>query len=250
MAVRGSDQADLFVIGGYDILGTLTQLTDKIEAMTEEVTVLGSSWAEHGYTGLRHWTMSQNGFYNDAALSAHAALSTGPGAGPRVLVYGVEGNVSGEAFIGVQGAVQVNYETIITRGEFHKANAEYQANGVVEEGRIIRPLSGAVATGNTTNGAIDFTASSTGGGAAYFVITSLPAATATGLQLDLMHSPDNLTFTSYVGASPVTSSAPNSSWAQRVNSTAPVQRYVGARWTAGTGFPSTATFFVGFSTQR
>jgi hypothetical protein len=59
-----------------------------------------------------------------------------------------------------------------------------------------------------------------------------------------MHSADNLTFASHQGFASVTSTNPS---AQRISSTAPIQRYVAARWTGGTGFPTSAVFFVGFS---
>lgn len=247
MAKFGSDQAQLFVLGGFDVLGSLTQFADKLEGITEPTHTLGDAWVEHSYVGLQRWEMTQEGFYDDGVGSVHEALSTGPGT-TRVLVYGVEGNTSGKNFVGVQGAVQVDYERIIPLGELHKAKAQYRSNGVVEQGKIIRPLAGAVATGNTTNGAIDFTVSSSGG-VGYLFITSLVGATATGLQVDIMHSADNLTFTSFIGFNAVTATAPNSSWAQRVSASGNVNRYIAARWQAGTGFPTSAIFGVGFSTE-
>jgi hypothetical protein len=223
----GSDDVGFFLVGGYNLLGTLTQFQDKVAAITEESHTLGDAWTENAAVGVKSWEMSQEGFYDDDTLSVHDALEGAQGAS-WVLCYNVEGNTSGEEFVGISGALQLDYERIVSRNELHKARAEYRLGaGVYEPGRIIRPLAGASATGNTTAAAIDFGASN-----------------ITGLQVDIMHSADNLTFASHQGFASVTSTNPS---AQRISSTAPIQRYVAARWTGGTGFPTSAVFFVGFS---
>jgi hypothetical protein len=246
MAKYGSADVGIFAIAGFDLLGVLTQFTDTHEAITVETHTLGDAWVEHTAVGVARRTLTQQGFYDDGVLSAHEAMSSNL-ATDKVLCYGLEGNTSGKAFVGWSGALEVNYERLAAVGDLVKANAEYRnGNGVVEQGRIIRPMAGATASGNTTAAAIDFTASNTSGAAAYLQVISFSSgAGATALAVDLMHSADNLTFTSYAGFTNV-SAAPA---AQRVVSTAPIQRYAAAKWqgASGAGAPASAIFFVGLA---
>ena len=238
-------QPDAWVLlGGYNLTGTLTQFTHKQEAVLEQSDCLGDSWLEHSWTGMKSAELTQEGFYDDAALSQHAAAEAKLATG-SVLCHGVEGQTTGKNFTGWSGALQINYERVVSRGELHKANAEYRNQGLVEQGRILRPLSGATASGNTTGNSIDFTASNTSGGAAYFQLTSFSSgAGTTALKVEVLHSADNLTFTTWNSFTPATM-AP---LAERVASTAKLERYAGIRFqgtTGGGGFPASAIFFVG-----
>ena len=260
MSKFGSDQVAFCVLGGYDILsGVLISLTDKEETITEESHTLGDAWVEHSPVGVRRAELTIDAFYDDATLGIDECFSTNQSAAigaARALVYGVEGNTTGVQFVGWQPAQVIDYERVLSRGSLHRVKATLRngqrtgAPTVIEQGRIIKPLAGVTATGNTTGAAIDFSASNVSGGAAWLAITSLVGFEATGLVVDIMHSADNLTFSTHAGLLSVSASTPNgvvNSWLQRVVSTAPVQRYVAARWVAGTGFGTSAQFMVGFA---
>lgn len=244
MAKFGSDKAALALIGGYDVNGSLTKWTDKIEAEVEDSHTLGDSWVKQTFTGIRSAEFVQEGFYDDGVGSVHEALSTGL-ATAKVLVYGVEGNTTGKNFIGYTGALQVNYERIVVRGELHKAKATYKGTGQVDQGKILHPLTARTASGNTTGNPIDFGSSNTSGGAGYFQLTAFTSgAGTTSLVVDIFDSPDNLTFTSRMAFTPATA-AP---LAERKSTTVPWQRYAAVRWQgAAGGSPAAFTFFVGLA---
>src|SRR3990167_1019523 len=98
MSKFGSDKCSFFLIDGYDIVGTLTNFEDIHEAILEESHTLGDAWAEHSYVGLRQGTITQEGFYDDEALSAHDALSSGVSATGRIFNYCLEGTATGINF--------------------------------------------------------------------------------------------------------------------------------------------------------
>lgn len=245
MAKYGSDKAQLALIGGYDILSSLTSFTDKVTAQTEESHTLGDSWVEQTFTGVRSAEWVQDGFYDDGVGSVHEALSANLSTS-KVLVYGIEGNTTGKNFVGFSGALQIDYDRQVTRGELHKAKATYKGNGQVDQGKILHPLTGRTASGNTTAASIDFGTSNVSGGAGYFQLTSFTSgAGTTSLLVDIMDSPDNLTFTSRIGFTAATA-AP---LAERKSTTAPLQRYAALKWTGagGIGAPASCTFFVGLA---
>ena len=53
MVRRGSADVSFFLIGGYDILGTLTEFDDMVEAGIEDTTPLGAAWQQHEFVGGR-----------------------------------------------------------------------------------------------------------------------------------------------------------------------------------------------------
>lgn len=253
MTLRGGPDAFLYV-GGYDITGDLTEFKDSLEAKTEEVTVLNSSYQLNAPVGTKVAKIELSGFYNDAALAGVAALANAQVGTTRGAVYGVEGTATGKRFVGWSGALTAHHERIVARDAIAKITARFENNGVVEPGVILRPLRAATATGfgagnaaSASGQAIDFGSSNVSGAAAYLHITSVDA-TASGLAVEIMHSPDHETWSSYGGFSAVTATAPNSSWAQRINSTAPIQRYATERHRDGGGSSfASAVFFVGLS---
>ena len=85
---------------------------------------LGDLYEEHSFIGVRTATLSQEGFFEDGAGSAHEALTTGPGVS-RVLCYGLEGSATGTGagFEGWAGAVEVGWKARPARGGLTKALA-------------------------------------------------------------------------------------------------------------------------------
>lgn len=244
MGKYGSDKVGFFLIGGYDALGVQTGFTEKVSAATEDGLTLGVAWAVNLYTGLRMAELSQEGFYDDGVNSFHEQLSGGIGLS-RVACYTVEGNTSGKNFIGLAGALQADYERQLSLGALHKAKASYKVTGKYEQGKIVRPLASASASGNTTGNAIDLGASSPNGGAGYLQVTDLSTAAVAAMTVTLRHSADNVTFTDWASFTNV-STAPS---AERISSTAALQRYVAAKWegSSGAGGSTNFRFLVGIA---
>lgn len=235
----GPDNA-VFLVGGYNILGYQTEISQKVEALTEESHGLGTSWVENAWVGVRRMELSQNGFYDDAANGNHDALSANL-ATSKVMVFGVEGNVSGADVVCFSGALQTDYERIAQRGELHKANANYVGAGFVTQGRILHPLTARTASGDTTAAAIDFSASNVSGADAFLQVTAFTAGgSATAAVIDIMHSADNLSFTSWAAFSNTTA-APS---AQVKSSTAVIQRYRAVKWNGTASSPAALTFLA------
>ena len=241
MPIRNSADVAFFLIGGFDVLGSLTQIEDSEEAILEPSHTLGDLWEEHTFVGVRKAEISQEGFYNDDVASVHDALSTGPGIS-RVLCYGVAGTATGAQFIGWEGAMQVNYERIIGREVLHKARATYRTNGAVEQhGRLVRMYGAHSATGRTTGTPLDGAASSSGG-VGYFQWN----ATAGEVNARLLHSSDNITYaTLFTFAKTVA----NSRGAERLTTTGIIERYTAADYTtaSATGSIAALNSFMGLA---
>lgn len=246
MVVRSAVDVPFFLIGGLDVLGTLTEVRDKMAAVTEEGHTLGDSWVEHLYTGIREGEISQDGFLDDAALSVHDALSTREGLS-RVLCYGLEGTATGAQFLGWSGAMQINYEVRASRGALHKVHVDYRSNGRIDTGKLLRTLNPTSASSVAGN-PIDNTVSSTLGGAGFLQVNSFAsAALATGLQPAVQHSSDNLTYADLVTFTSVTSTSPS---AQRsaVAVGVAIERYLRANSSfIGGAAGASAIYMVGFA---
>lgn len=243
MTKFGSDDVGFILIDGYSVIGATTQLEETRQALTEDVTVLGEGWESTGATGIKRYELTQEGFYDDAADSVNAALVASHGAA-RVIAFGYEGNAAGAAFVGVAGPLQASYERTVKVNEFHKATAEYQAAGAIQDGVIVHALGErTTASGNTQAGSVDAGASSANGGAVYVQVAALDLDGGTGLSLTIQHSADDTTFATLATAASVTA-APD---AERIVVAGTINRYLAVAWafTGSAGSARAATFMVG-----
>lgn len=251
MAVYGSDDVAFILIGGFNLLTNTMEMNDNLEAVTEETTVLGDSWQQHAYVGLKRGEVTINGFFDDAAKASVDALSTRHGT-ERILAYGVAGNTVGKPFTGFSGAVELNVSRVASRGALHKLNTQFKGSGIVDEGLIHRAWSSATAsTGNTQAASIDGGASSTLGGVGHFQLSDLAMdGTSTGFTASIRDSADNNTFAALLNFSQVTSSslAPTAQRSTTLLSTA-IQRYTAVAWAYSSTVANSsqnAQFMVGF----
>ncbi len=224
MSKKSSPDVAFFLVGGVDMLGTLTQFSAEHEALLERTDVLGDAWETHGFIGRRKSEITQEGFYDDAAQSAHAALSTGPGVS-KVMCYGLEGTATGAEVVGYEGAMQVNYTKLMDLGGLHKAKASYHGNGQVDAAKLLRTWKVAAATGASTGTPLDGLACSTGG-AGYVQYNSL----AGEANLRILHSSDNITYAALFTFPKSTASAEG----LRMITTAMIERYVATDYTTAT----------------
>lgn len=211
--------------------------------MTEETTALGDSATEHTYTGIQKATLTQQGFYDDAAAGQNAAFAANIGTAP-VLCFGIEGNTIGEKFIGYSGAMQVTWERIANRGQLHKANARYDGSGIVEEGLILQDHSAETgASGDTTASSVDNSASSASGGSGYVQVSALTLGGYTNAVIKVRHSADNVTYADLIAFTAVTAAQT----AERKTVTGTVNRYLAASYAfTGAGSGQSVTYMAGF----
>lgn len=198
MTVRGSADVASIIIDGYNVLGTVTEITDKQTALTEQTDTLGDSWVEHKYVGVRRAEITQRGFYDDAVGSVHAALATGPGNSSRVLTYQPAGTATGAPFKGMT-AVQVDYAVETGRAVLHKAVASYLSNGQFDEGKVIGTLSSYGSASQIFSNVLDNGASSVNGGAGYWQLTDFTGVPgSTVIHTRIQHSSDDVTYANLV----------------------------------------------------
>ena len=247
MARYGSDDVAFVLVDGYDIRGYLTTLDESREASVEDTTVLGDGWQQQAATGTKRYELSQEGFYDDEAGGVNESLVASNGAA-RVMAFGFAGNATGQSFTGVAGPVQARYDRAATTGELHKATAEYQASGAIEDGRIVHPLGAeTTATGDSEATPVDDGASSAAGAALYLGLTALALDGGTSVTITVEHSADNITYTP-LGAFAAVSAAAD---AERLVVAGTVNRYLAVSWSfaGAAGAGRSVTFMVGVARQ-
>jgi len=241
MARRSSVDVGFLLIDGYDVMGVTTDLTDKVEAIVEEMLPYGEGWPDNLYTGVKKAELSQEGYFDDAADSINDALKDKSG-DTRVLCYGLEGNEVGQQFIGYKGAVQVNYERVATRGQLHRANAKYNGSGQVDEGAIVHGHTARESDGDTKATPASVSAQTTAGGVAYLQLSALDLDGGNDLTIKILESTNEvdwdelLTFTAATAAPA----------AERVVIAGNVKKHLAVSWEFDGGTDPTAKFFVGF----
>ena len=240
----GSPSLGYFLIGGRNVLGTRTSITVKAEATTSEKTVLGDTWAQHGTTGLKRGSVSQDGFFDDAAGAINEALCDLENTS-QVLLLAHEGNVAGKKAFGCAGAFAATYDRGLAIAEFHKATATHTVTGELEEPIILAALAARTTAGNTEAASIDNGADTLVGGAGYLGVTALTLGGYTNLVVKVRHSDDNSTF-----ADLLTFTAATGIVGERkaVSAATTVQQYLAISWAwTGAGSGQSATFTVAFA---
>lgn len=158
MAQYSSANIGFVLIDGFDVMGTVTTLTDSVETTIQESSVFGDEWAKFVSVNFRKGSLAQGGFFNDAAGSIHDALNgtdlSSLGAS-RVFMYSLEGNVAGAHFVGYGGVIETKYERIMALEKLHMANALYSPSGPVELGQVLKPHASISADGDTQATSVD-----------------------------------------------------------------------------------------------
>ena len=241
---RYSSKDCLLLVDGYDVMGEMTEVTDAVEAITEESTPFGEEWEKHKYVGLQSAELSQSGFFEDGAASVNEALNEKQGEN-RIYCLGYQGNTTGKAFAGFEGALQATFERVASKGTLHKANASYMGAGKVEEGRILHALAERAADGDTEAAGtrVDNGAQTTAGGSAYLQVTGLDLGGHTNVVIKVRDSADGTTWDDLETFTAVTSSPA----VERKIKAGTIRRYLAASWEfTGAGSDPDITFFVGF----
>jgi hypothetical protein len=244
MSNYGSPSVGYFLIGGRNVLGTRTTITVKAEAPTRETTVLGDTWATHGWPGIKRGSLSQDGFFDDATGAINAALCDLENTS-QVMLLAHEGNVAGKKAWGFAGTFAATYDRGVDVGEFHKATATHTVSGAVEGPRILAALAARTTAGDTEASSIDNAALTSNGGAGYLGVTGITLGGYDNLIVKVRHSADNVTF-----ADLLTFTAATAIGAERktVAALTTVNRYLAISWAwTGAGAGQSATFTVAFA---
>lgn len=250
MAKRGSADVGFLLIDGRNVLGDITDVEDTQEALIEDTTVLGDSYEEQGYVGVRRYTLNQQGFYNDVADGINAAL-VNPGT-VHVLSFAPEGNTIGKLCVSAS-LVQADYVRQISRGALHKANATYQTSAGHEDGLILHTLKAETADSGNTQGADsvnDVLAPTAKGGVGYLQVNALALGGHTDLTVAIQHSTDDASYADLITFTPVTV-APTAERKATALPTTTVNQYLAHSFIFnGAGGAHSGTYMVGFARGR
>lgn len=241
MAKFGAD--DVFVlVNGHAISGDTQVLETEKEAVLEEDTHgFGDTWVEREYVGVRKWSASQEGHYDDADGGTEDAFVGHEGA-DRVVAFGIEGNAQGKK---VQCGIAISSSAVrrAGRGILSKISAEWQGDGVLSDAVIIQSLAAESGAGATSDGSQDNTASSASGGTGYLQVTDLALGGYTSITVKIQDSPDNSAWTDLITFTAVTADE----FAQAVSVTGTVDRYLRVELTLnGAGSSESITLLVAF----
>ncbi len=244
MSKFGSKDCAFFLIDGLSVLGALTELSDSQEALTEDAKGLGVVWPEPTPTGDKLGTLAQNGFYDDEADGINDALADKQG-DARVINYGFEGNAIGKKCVGLAGTYASKYTRISSKGQLHKANAQYSVAGSVDDCVILHEHGPETAANGNTEGAEshDSLAPSASGGAGYLQVSALTLGGYTNVAIKVRHSEDDLTY-----ADLVTFAVRTTVGAERKAVAGDVYRHLAHSWQfTGAGAGQSVTYMVAFS---
>lgn len=237
--MRYSSKDCVLLVDGFNVLGVNTELSETREAVTEESTPFGAEWETHKYVGIQRTELTQTGFYDDASESINEALNEKQGE-TRILCLGFASDAVGKSFTGFEGNLQTKYERVASRGELHKASAEYIGSGVVEDGRILHPIMARTADGDTRLTPVQHGGTSTNG-AAYLQVVNLTLGGYTDATIRILErnggtwdTLDEFSAVSLLGA-------------ERIEISGTIQQDLAVEWKFnGAGASPSIEFFVGF----
>ena len=241
MTLRASADVGFVLLAGYDVMGLITDLDEKTEAVLEQSDGLGAASDEYSAVGMVKYDLSLDGFYDDTLILAIEALSD-----KQVLMYAILGNVIGREFVGLN-AVRSTITREASRDSLTKAQMAFKSDEGPERGQVSAPHATVTAQGPLEGTSDDWgagNAPSTNGGVGYVEVDALTLDGGTALQVIIKDSNDNSTFVDLITFTAITS-APA---AQRKTVAGNVERYTLTEheFTGGSGGNRTAKFAAGF----
>lgn len=239
MTKYSSKDIEFFLVNGYSIVGLETDFEVSRRRITRETTVLSDTYEQHEDVGITGMDVSQDGFYDDAAGSSNAALVANGGA-EVILSVAFEGNTEGQKCVCLEGPVQTSYQRGIAVKEFHRASAEYMANGEVEDCLILADLEARVADSNTSSQ--EEAASSSSGASGYLQVTNVTLGGYTNCVVKIQHSANDIDWADLITFTAVTDRT-----AERVEvaSGGTINKYLRVLWAwTGAGAAQSITFMA------
>ena len=246
MTKRSSTGISHIAIDGYEIKGVLTEFDESKTARLSRTDVLGGAWEQTGFPHKREAEITLKGFYDTTAWDmAQAIVTSGPGV-ERILTYTIGGTSVGDEFVGWNGVIQADYKANAAVGTLTKGEANYKSNGPVDVGKIVH-LDVVQGSGNSTATPLDNTVSTTGG-VGYWTFWTVAAGNDSKMSMRTLHSSDGITWATLLQSGSSTADH----YAERMVTTAVVERYLAAQWFF-VGGGSSATVLtntvLGFSRQ-
>lgn len=158
MSNYGGNNVAPILVDGYDCTGApYTGLQDTVEAIVELNHGFGAAWQASAYVGLRKFSLSLKGFYDDTAGSIKDCFSGAKNGLLRVVCYGLEGNTVGKHFQGFAGAGENSYKRLPALGTLEKVEIGFASGGGnYDIGQIIHAFAvESAASGNTQASSVD-----------------------------------------------------------------------------------------------
>ena len=241
MAKYSSANCAFFLVDGLNLLGYSTEMSDEVEALTEEGMTLGDVWPEPLPVGVKNAALTQTGWYDDATNATNQAFS-GATSTNRVVCLGYEGNTIGEAMTGFAGTYASKYTRIATRNQLHKATAAYRISGASDTGVILHTLTQEAGDGNTEGASsVDNTASTAAGAVGYLQVSAITLSGRPNVVMKIRHSADDVTY-----ADLITFTAIAAIGAERATAAGTINRHLATSWAwGGAGGSPVVTFTIG-----
>ena len=221
---------------GYNLTGYLKQFSASGSADVAETTVFGAQSKSY-IAGQKDASLSAEGLFDGSADAVDQVLNAALGASSDSIWTWFP---AGAAAVGDDGygfsAIETGYEISSPVGDVVSVTAEAQSNTGLERVDLLHVLAARTVDGTGT--ALDNTASSSNGAAAYLQVTAA-AGTTPSITVKVQHSSDNVAWTDLITFDAVTAA----NKAQRKAVTGTVNRYVRVTWTI-TGTSPSFTFAV------
>jgi hypothetical protein len=133
VTLRSSADVGFVLWAGHDLLGLITDLDEKNEAILEQSDGLGDATDEWSAVGISKFDLSFDGFYDDTLIRLIEAL-----VGDQPMLYSLIGNTIGDRCVGVNAA-----RSTINRGpsrdELTKAQIAFKSDEGPDVGQISAP---------------------------------------------------------------------------------------------------------------
>ncbi len=188
MALRGQPDVGFILFAGYDIMGLITGLGEKVEAVLEQSDGLGDATDEHTAVGMAKFDLSFDGFYDSVIIQALEALTA-----KAAMIYSLISNTIGDRAVGVN-AIAATITRGPSRDALTKANLAFKSDEGHDVGQISAPHATRTTLGPTETATDDWSASSASGAIAYLVCDALTLDGGTNLQVDIIDSSDDISY--------------------------------------------------------
>lgn len=238
---------------GLNLMGTLGQVGDynlpAINETLQELTGSGATFPTVVRVGHSTTPDVPIPLYADSALQDWIDKLQGVTAADRknlvFIVSGINTDTIGEYATCVKGYL-ASLATVTPVALVTEVHPTFRPDGVAEIAIVLHELSAETADGDTESTSVDNSASSSAGGAGWFLYTVLALDGGTAFAPRVIDSADDITFGELIAFTAVTGLTGGG---ERKTVTGTVEQYVACDWdfTGAPGGSETCTFWIGFA---
>lgn len=248
MASKHGPQEVFVYLDGYDLLlNGVTNLDYGPEALTAEVSGLGSGARKHAPTGMTQSALSFEGtLFDDGTNRSRSALNqitSGPSASDRIFSLGMMGTSIGSTCDGFQGAIQGSYRVIASHEDLHRIAASFEISGMHEPGAVLYPMATVTSDANSQSTSVNNGSSSTGGLAGYLHVNAFDGDTGDQFLVVIQESSDNAVYADLLTFT-CTSSTGTPFKERATVASSGVEQYLAVSWAFTDSGIGNADFFV------